>query len=83
MAERQVTAILTSHSLRELEDFCDSYVLLDNKTVSSSGDIAEKINSFCKFQLAFCEEISEGLFAKLPVLRELFVKMAICVIEVK
>ncbi len=65
--EYGTSVLISSHSLRELEDFCDSYVLIDNKTVSSSGDIAEKVNRFCKFQLAFCEEISEGLFAKLPV----------------
>ena len=65
--EYGTSVLISSQSLRELEDFCDSYVLIDNKTVSSSGDIAEKVNRFCKFQLAFCEEISEGLFAKLPV----------------
>lgn len=61
------SVLISSHSLRELEDFCDSYVLIDNKTVSSSGDIAEKVNRFCKFQLAFYEEIHEGLFVNLPV----------------
>ncbi|MBQ7379776.1 MAG: ABC transporter ATP-binding protein [Clostridia bacterium] len=61
------SVIISSHSLRELEDFCDTYVLLDNMTVSSSGDIAEKVNRFCKFQLAFLEEISDDAFAHLPV----------------
>ena len=65
--EYGTSVLISSHSLRELEDFCDSYVLIDNKTVSSSGDIAEKVNRFCKFQLAFYEEIHEGLFVKLPV----------------
>ena len=35
-------------------------------TVTSSGDIAEKINSFCKFQLAFTEEFEEEIFSELP-----------------
>ncbi len=61
------SVIISSHSLRELEDFCDSYVLLDHQTVSSSGDIAEKVDRYCKFQLAFREEVAEDLFAKLPV----------------
>lgn len=65
--EYGTSVLISSHSLRELEDFCDSYVLIDNKTVSSSGDIAEKVNRFCKFQLAFYEEIHEGLFVNLPV----------------
>ena len=66
--EEDGTAVLiSSHSLRELEDFCDSYALIDKMTVASSGDIAEKISRFCKFQLAFVNEIPDGKFASLPV----------------
>lgn len=65
--ENGTSVIISSHSLRELEDFCDCYVLLDQMTVSASGDIAEKVNSFCKFQLAFREDVPEETFAHLPV----------------
>ena len=65
--ENGTSVIVSSHSLREMEDFCDSYALLDNQTVSSSGDIAERINRFCKFQLAFKDDIAEDRFAHLPV----------------
>ena len=64
--EEGMSVIISSHSLRELEDFCDSYALIDKMTVTSSGDIAEKINSFCKFQLAFTEEFEEDIFSHLP-----------------
>ena len=64
--EDGTAVIISSHSLRELEDFCDSYILIDNKTVASSGDIAEKVNSFCKFQLAFADGVPEGAFEGLP-----------------
>ncbi len=64
--EEGMSVLISSHSLRELEDFCDSYALIDKMTVSSSGDIAEKINSFCKFQLAFKEEFEESIFSSLP-----------------
>ena len=64
--EEGMSVIISSHSLRELEDFCDSYALIDRMTVTSSGDIAEKINSFCKFQLAFTEEFEESIFSSLP-----------------
>ena len=67
--EEDGTAVLiSSHSLRELEDFCDSYVLIDNMTVASSGDISERVNRYCKFQLAFLEEVDESAFASLPVI---------------
>ena len=65
--ENDMSVIISSHSLRELEDFCDSYVLIDNKTVASSGDIAESVNRLCKFQLAFTEVAKEEIFAHLPV----------------
>ncbi len=65
--EYGMSVIISSHSLRELEDFCDCYVLLDHMTVSSSGDISEQVNRFCKFQLAFMQEVSEDCFAHLPV----------------
>lgn len=63
--ENGTTVIITSHSLRELEGFCDSFILIDNKTVKSSGDIAEKVGSFCKFQLAFFEEPGD-IFTSVP-----------------
>lgn len=65
--ENGTTVIISSHSLRELEDFCDCYALIDNKTVASSGDIAESVNRLCKFQLAFTEEAGEEIFSHLPV----------------
>ena len=58
--------IISSHSLRELEDFCDSYALIDKMTVASSGDISERVDRFCKFQLAFVDEVDERIFTGLP-----------------
>lgn len=65
--EYGTTVIISSHSLRELEDFCDSYALIDKMTIASSGDIAERVNRYCKFQLAFFDEISDSIFFGLPV----------------
>ncbi|MBR3894651.1 MAG: ABC transporter ATP-binding protein [Clostridia bacterium] len=58
--------LISSHSLRELEDFCDCYALIDNMTVADSGDISEHVNRFCKFQLAFLEEFDESIFDGFP-----------------
>ena len=65
--EYGTTVIISSHSLRELEDFCDSYALIDKMTIASSGDIAERVNRYCKFQLAFFEDFSDKIFLGLPV----------------
>ena len=47
------TIIISSHSLRELQDICDSYALIDNKSIASYGDISEEIEKFHKYQVAF------------------------------
>ncbi|MBR6679743.1 MAG: ABC transporter ATP-binding protein [Clostridia bacterium] len=64
--ENGTSVIISSHSLRELEDFCDCYALIDKQTIASSGDIAERVERFCKFQLAFTREIDESAFDGLP-----------------
>ena len=53
--DKKTTIIISSHSLRELEDICDSYGLLDNMSISSFGDIDESINKVHKYQVAFKE----------------------------
>ena len=65
--EYGTSVLISSHSLRELEDFCDSYALIDKMTIASSGDIAERVNRYCKFQLAFFNDFDEQMFAGLPV----------------
>lgn len=53
VTNNDTTVIISSHSLRELEDICDSYGLIDNMSIISCGDIAEAINKFHKYQVAF------------------------------
>ena len=62
-----MTVVITSHSLRELEAFCDTFVLIDSKTVATCGDIAEKVGNLCKYQLAFVQDVSMDIFDALPV----------------
>ncbi len=62
------TIIISSHSLNELESFCDKYAVIDNKSISSSGDISERINKYCKFMLGFANGFSEEIFGSLPVI---------------
>ncbi len=53
VANNDTTVIISSHSLRELEDICDSYGLIDNMTITSSGDINETLEQLHKYQVAF------------------------------
>ena len=65
--EKGSTVIISSHALKELEDFCDSYVMIDSKHIMSSGSMLEKSMDLCKFQMAFSDQINEQTFASLPV----------------
>ena len=56
--EEGVTVIVASHSLRELEDFCDSYGILDVGEITCAGDLDEAMQTVCKFQAAFQDTIT-------------------------
>lgn len=47
------TVIIASHSLRELEDICDSFILIDNTVVKMNGNIDRAIGNTVKLQIAF------------------------------
>ena len=54
--EENTTIVISSHSLRELEDICDDYGILDNKNIIN-GNIKEGSKSLYKYQVAFLNEI--------------------------
>lgn len=62
LQENGSTVIIASHSLRELEDICDSFALLDSHSVKSYGKIDGELSRLAKFQLVFENEIGEQDF---------------------
>jgi ABC-2 type transport system ATP-binding protein len=68
VAERNSTAIITSHSLRELEDTCDQLALLHQGGIVFESDIQDLKTSLFKVQIAFREPYSCDLFGDLPML---------------
>jgi len=52
------TVVIASHSLRELEDICDGYGLIDGKRIASSGTLSDSLDTLHKFQIAFGTEVS-------------------------
>lgn len=58
MQESGTSVIIASHSLRELEDICDSFALIDNHSVKAYGKIDGELSRLCKFQLVFNEDLS-------------------------
>jgi ABC-2 type transport system ATP-binding protein len=66
--ERKATAILTSHSLRELEDTCDQLALLHKGGLVFESDITNLKTSLFKVQTAFLDDYDKSRFADLEVL---------------
>ena len=60
--EKKTTIIISSHSLRELEDICDSYGLIDNRNIVSSGLISEATENVHKYQVVFSDIITKEQF---------------------
>ncbi len=56
------TAIISSHSLRELEDICSGFALLDGGVVADAGDLSETLERVHKFQAAFEEPVPRERF---------------------
>ena len=62
LQENGTTIIIASHSLRELEDICDSFVLIDDNRVKVSGKIEEALENIFKLQLAFDGNVTPNDF---------------------
>ncbi|HJA03098.1 MAG TPA: ABC transporter ATP-binding protein [Candidatus Gallimonas gallistercoris] len=56
------TAVISSHSLRELEDICSGFALLDGGAVADAGDLSETLERVHKFQAAFEEPVPRERF---------------------
>ena len=50
--ETGCTALISSHSLRELEDICSGFALLDGGSVADAGDLTETLGMVHKYQFA-------------------------------
>ncbi|MBR4906101.1 MAG: ABC transporter ATP-binding protein [Clostridia bacterium] len=60
--ERKVTAVVTSHSLRELEDTCDQLALLHKGGIIFESDVDHLKTSLFKVQIAFSDEYGKERF---------------------
>ncbi len=66
--ERNATAIITSHSLRELEDTCDQLALLHQGGIVFESDVQNLKTALFRVQVAFPFDFDETLFQGLTIL---------------
>ncbi len=64
--DRGASAVITSHSLRELEDTCDQLALLHRGGLILESDIHDLKTAQFKVQIAFAEEYSREKFENIP-----------------
>ena len=72
VVDRGATAIITSHSLRELEDVCDQLSLLHKGGLILESDVQDLKTSQYKIQIAFSEEYDKSKFDGIDIVH--FVK---------
>lgn len=67
VADRKSTIVITSHSLRELEDTCDQLALLHKGGLVLQSDIADLKTNMFKVQIAFSGEYDRGMFDDIAI----------------
>ena len=68
VAERNMTPVIASHNLRELEDICDHVGLLHRGGILFSRDLEDMKLGIHKLQCVFQEPVERGDFAPLEVM---------------
>lgn len=63
-----VSVIIASHSLKELEDICDAYGILEDGKMMTYGDLLESKDNIHKYQVAFEEERKRVDFVNFDIL---------------
>ncbi len=66
--DENVSVIISSHNLKELEDICDSFGILENGHIISYGDLLESKEKINKYQVVFKEEKNRTAFEGLDIL---------------
>ena len=70
MQDNNSTVIISSHNLKELEDVCDSYGILQDGKINTYGDLLESKSNINKYQLAFKKDIDEKVFDDFDILHK-------------
>ena len=69
VADSNATVIVTSHSLRELEDICDHLSLLHRGGLVLDSDVFELKTSQFKVQVAFRDTFDRSMFEGINITR--------------
>lgn len=65
---KKMSVIISSHNLKEMEEYCDCFGILENGSLITSGSVSDKLHEVHRFQLAFPRAMSEADFTDLNLL---------------
>lgn len=68
LEDNSITVIISSHNLKELEDICDSFGILENGQINTYGDLLESKENITKYQLAFHEAKGKEDFSEFDLM---------------
>lgn len=60
VADRGLTVIMATHSMREVDDMCDSIAMLHKGRITLQSELDEAKTALCKVQIAFAEDFSQS-----------------------
>ena len=66
--DEEITVIISSHNLKELEDICDSFGILEDGQIKTSGDLNVSKDMINKYQIVLNEDVDEEYFKDFDVL---------------
>lgn len=70
VADRQMTVLISSHNLRELEDLCDHIGILHKGSLILEKELDDLKSDIHKIQVAFKEDIPEAILKDVNILYE-------------
>ena len=66
--DEEITVIISSHNLKELEDICDSFGILEDGQIKTSGDLNISKEMINKYQIVLHDDVEEDYFKDLDIL---------------
>lgn len=67
VTDNNMTCIIASHNLREIDDICDKIVLLHSGNLVTNDDTDSLKDKIHKVQIAFTEGVDEAVFEKMNI----------------
>ncbi|EIJ78216.1 ABC transporter ATP-binding protein [Bacillus methanolicus PB1] len=70
VADREMTVLISSHNLREVEDICDHVGILHKGSLLLEKELDDLKTDIHKIQIAFKNDVPKGLFRDISVLHK-------------